>query len=266
MSHKKFSMKNNLLPHLSADNASLMHDEFVRNFWPIVGTANQSAILWLLDVYDDMEEAGMLKQNVKLHAKKCTEEIDRYHCRARMALGDRFAIWSDLTNNATHNIYPDCMRLYFSVKAKIDKELKQDESVASDIRAKIFTVNALLQIATAMYDTLVKKYQSQTIFNIHKNFDAARLSAVLHHWDIVTKSFSNVNGSVDLNSDKHCQMAIKVILNRFSDKEFINEAAGDAIRQNPAMHKHLTEEEYKDIVENGTKEKDTTEGEGKAEE
>lgn len=158
------------------------------------------------------------------------------------------------------------MKLYFCVKAKIDKDLEKQDGIPSDIRAKVFVVDALLQIAAALYDSLVHNYQSQTVFNIHKNFDAARLSSVLHHWGVVTKNFSKVKGSVDLNSDQNCQMSIKVILNRFSDKEFINEAAGDAIRQNPAMHKHLTEQEYKDIVENGTKEKDTTQGESKTEE
>lgn len=149
-------MKTNLLPHLSADKANDLRGEFIRNFWPVIGTANQCAALWLLDCYDELEDAGLLKKEIKKSANSCSKAIDTYYRTARLSLGDRFPIWSDLCNNATHNIYPDCMKLYYCVKSAIDRN-EHSSDIPSEIRAKVFTVHALIQVANAMYDSLTKK-------------------------------------------------------------------------------------------------------------
>lgn len=256
-----------MLPIFSLDKAAELHGEFVRDFWPIIGTANQTCIRWFLETYDQLEEQGMLQRDIKRHCNECNKSIETYQRYVRNSLGDRFAVWSDITNVATHNLYPDVVRLYFSVKSAIDKHETRSDSKAipSDLRAKVFVAHTFAQITVGMYDSLRDLYQHQTIYNIQKDFKDARFGAVMHHLGALTKFFAQTKGVVDLNEDDNCKLGVKVILKRFETKDFINEAISDAIHQNPNIYDSLSDEE-KDIIDNGPKKKDTTKSESQTKE
>ena len=223
------------------DDADRIVNEMSEHFWPMIGTANQMAFQAIDDAVEMMKEAGMLREMEKVHALKAIVEYHRYEFAAYQHFNDgRYALWQDLIGRAAEKMEPDVVKLYCSIKTVIDRHGVRQ----SDVLAQIQTGLALVTLATMMFDGLVNLYQPRTMINVTDRFKAYRLTSVERHWREVGEiTGRRVMQDVNLRDDPTCQLGVRVILERFTSADILNEAAGEALRLNPEVLKYVTDEE-----------------------
>ena len=218
------------------EQAEALSDDMAQKFWPMIGTANQTAFYAMDDAIEAMEEAGMMRQQVKVKAQKAMQEYERYDKAVKRHFhdigDDRYYLWADLVARAAERLQPDVTKLYFAIKNKIDGGGVRN-SVAL---AKIQTALALVTLSTLMFDTMAAQYQRQTMIRIAETFQGGRLTAVERLW----KEVGDITGrqvmqDVNLRDDPTCMLGVQVILTRYQSAEFLNEAAGEALRLNPEI-------------------------------
>lgn len=214
--------------------AEKLGDEVAKHFWPMIGTANQVAFQTIDEAVDMMREAGMLRQREKVMALKALDAYERYQKRAydhfKEIDDDRYALWQDLIANAAVRLQPDIDRLFFAIKNVMDRQKVENSAVY----AKIQTGLALVTLSTLMFDTMIEKYQRQTLVNITDAFLPGRMTAMESCWKAVGEiTGRKVLQDVNLRDNEQCRLGIEVILNRYERADFLNEAAGVALRHNP---------------------------------
>ena len=218
-----------------------LYDELENHFWSRVGAANYIALNAMLEAYDAIEEAGMLKQQVKYWAKVAIKASEAYSKEAHSKMGDRYALWSDVVRLASDNLQNDVTHLYYSIKQMLDKYRIPHADICSHIQ----TAMALLTSAVLFYDGLVEHFQKQTFYNITKDFKVGRLTGVESSWREVARLTSKCKEEINLQEDYNCQLAMRVIFNKYGNMDFLNDAAQKAMPLNPAMAKYANEEDKK---------------------
>lgn len=216
--------------------ADTLCDEMAQHFWPMIGTANQTAYLAMDDAIEAMRDSGMLRQQVKVKATKAIQEYERYDKAVKQYfhdLGDdRYYLWADLVARAADRLQPDVDKLFFAIKNRIDEKRCRNSAVL----AKIQTAVALVTLSTLMYDTMAAQYKRQTMIKIAETFRGGRLTTVESNWKAVGDlTGRQVMQDVNLRDDPQCQLGVQVILARYQSAEFLNEAAGEALRLNPEI-------------------------------
>lgn len=218
------------------ERANSLCNDMAQHFWPMIGTANQTAFFAMDDAIDAMGKAGMLRQQAKVKAMKAVSEYERYDKAVKKYFhdigDDRYYLWADLVNRAAERLQPDVDKLYISIKNCIDGK-RVPNSVAL---AKIQTALALLSLSVLMYDTMAAQYQRQTMIRIAETFHGGRLTAVESNW----KAVGYITGKttmqdVNLRDDPQCNLGVRVILARYQSADFLNEAAGEALALNPGI-------------------------------
>ena len=218
--------------------ADALCDEMAQHFWPMIGTANQTAYLAMDDAIEAMQEAGMMRQQVKVRARKAMQEYERYDKAVKRHFheigDDRYYLWADIVARAAEKLQPDVMKLYFVIKNRIDEQ-RVKNSVAL---AKIQTALALVTISTLMFDTMAAQYQRRTMIRIAETFRGGRLTAVESNWKAVGEiTGRQVMQDVNLMDDEQCALGVQVILTRYQSAEFLNDAAGEALSLNPEIER-----------------------------
>lgn len=226
---------------MDADKARELYNELEDHFWSRVGAANGIAINAMIEAYDAIEDAGMLKQSVKLKANAAMSAIDKYQHACQKEMGDRYSLWSDVVRIAADNMQTDVNRLYYSIKNQLDKF----HIAHSDVCSHIQTSLALLTSSIVFYDGLVDHFQSQTFINITKDFRIGRLTAVENCWREVARLTSRCKEEINLQEDYNCQLAMRVIFKKYGDMDFLNDAAKKAMPLNPNMAKYALPQDKK---------------------
>lgn len=228
----------NSLYQQQIEQANELCDEMAQKFWPMIGTANQTAYIAMDDAVEAMRECGMLRQQVKVKAMRALAEYEAYDKAVRRHFQDmddnRYYLWADLVARAADRLQPDVDKLYYSIKNKID-EYRCKDSIAL---AKIQTALAMVTLSTLMYDTMASQFQRQTMIRIARTFRGGRLTAVESNWRAVGELTGKmVMPNVNLRDDPNCNLGIQVILTRYQSADFLNEAAKDALDVNPEIKK-----------------------------
>ena len=226
------------------DRYEELQDDMAKHFWSMIGTANQVAYVAIDDAVEQMREAGMLKQKQKQKALKALEEYHRYERNAYEHFRDvgmeRYGFWQDFVGRAADKLQPDVQRLHYAIKNVIDRVGVRN----SEVLASIQTGVALVTLSTLMYDTMAEQFQRQTMGDIRSLFRAGRMTAVERNWlEVGDVTGRQVMQDVNLKDDPQCQLGINVILTRYQSADFLNEAASEALRVNPAICEQLTDEE-----------------------
>lgn len=229
---------NNVAYQYEAQRANELVEDMAQHFWPMIGTANQTAFVAIDEAMEAMEACGMMRQQAKVKARKAIEEYERYDRAVKLhfeAIGDeRYYLWADLVSRAAERLEPDVTKLYYAIKQRID-EKRVRHSVAL---AKIQTALALVTLSTLMFDTMVAQYQRRTMVNISEAFRGGRLTAVENNWKAVGWiTGRQVMQDVNLRDDPQCMLGVQVILTRYESADFLNEAAGEALALNPEIEK-----------------------------
>lgn len=228
-----------MLPHLNSGKAADVYDLTAKTFWPMVGTANQSAYDAVTDAYDVIDEAGLMRRDVKKHCNESMKSFENYLRQGRLALGDRYYLWSDMTVNASAGLKDDVERLRYSIELTLQKNKVTD----ARLRSYVFLAQAMVDMSVMIFDTLMEEAQKQTAWDITSSFMPARMGAVKRAWGAVAEHFGRTEGMIDLNKNENCQIGMKVILTKYQTMDFMDSAAHKALRYNPDMTKYLTEEE-----------------------
>ena len=97
----------------------------------------------------------------------------------------------------------------------------------------------MVTLATLMFDTMMSQFQRQTLVNITHAFKPGRLTAMESCW----KAVGEITGKrclqdVNLRDNEQCRLGVEVILQRYEKADFLNEAAGVALRHNPDVLSH----------------------------
>ena len=220
------------------ERANELCEEMAQKFWPMIGTANMAAYQAMDDAVDMMRDCGMLRQQVKVKALKALAEYERYDKAVKAhfhSIGDdRYYLWADLVARAAGRLQPDIDKLFFAIKNKIDSY-----GVSNSLTyAKIQTALALVTLSTLMYDTMAAQFQRMTMIQIADTFRGGRLTACESLWKQVGEvTGRQVLAYVDLKDDPACILGVQVILTRYEKADFLNEAAGEALRLNPEIEK-----------------------------
>ena len=230
---------NDILMRSENDKAEKLADEVAKHFWPMIGTANQVAYEAIDEAVEEMRAAGMLRQQEKVKALKALQEYERYQKTAyehfKAIDDDRYPLWQDLIANASAKLQPDVKRLYFAIKNEIDRCGVEN----SRVYAAIQTGLALVTLSTLMFDTMMSQFQRQTLVNITHAFLPGRLTAMESCWKAVGEiTGKKVLKNVNLRDNEQCRLGIEVILQRYERADFLNEAAGVALRHNPDVLYH----------------------------
>ena len=222
--------------------AEEVFEEMSKVFWSMQGTANQCAYLAIDDAVEKMQQAGMMRQQVKVKALKAMQEFRKYEKLVfqhfKIMDDDRFYLWSDMTSRAADNLQGDVDKLYFAIKSVIDRYNVPN----SEVHAKIQAAMAITELSILMYDTMVQRYQRQTMVPIGNAFSGGKLTAVQSNWrEVAHLTGRRVLPAIDLNEDKTCHLAIQVILTKYQQADFMNEAAAEALKLNPNCAKYANE-------------------------
>ena len=216
------------------EKANHLSDEMAHQFWPMIGTANQCAYAAMDEAVEAMKECGMFRQQVKAKAQRAMLEFEKYEAAAHKhfdALGNNtWGLWQDLVCRASDKLQPDIQKLYFAIKNVIDKYGVKN----SYALAKIQTALALVTMSTLMYDTMVEQFQRQTPISLKQTFSAGRLTASESCWRMVGYITGNQTlRDIDLAHDEACALGVRVLLAKYQSADFLNDAAGEALRLNP---------------------------------
>ena len=228
----------------NAQQADRVQDEMAQHFWVMIGTANQTAFMAIEDAIEAMQVAGMYKHQQKQKAQAALAAYDRYQDAAYQhyqSIGDdRYPLWQDLIGRAALKLQPDVQRLFFAIKNVIDRQKVRNAAVLAQIQTGV----ALITLSTLMYDTMAEQFQRQTMGDIRSVFRGGRLTAVERNWlEVGDVTGRQVMQDVNLKDDPACQLGINVILTRYQSAEYLNDAASEALRVNPAICEQLTDEE-----------------------
>lgn len=213
--------------------ANKLADEMAYKFWPMIGTANQCAYAAMDDAVEAMKACGMFRYQAKAKATRAMQEFEKYEHEAYKhfnELGNNtWGLWQDLVCRASDKLQPDIQKLYFAIKNVIDKYGVKN----SDALAKIQTALALVTLSTLMYDTMVEQFQRQTPFSLKEVLQGGRLTASESCWREVGSFTGNqVLKDVDLAHDEACALGVRVLLTKYQSAEFLNDAAGEALKLN----------------------------------
>ena len=228
----------------NAQQADRVQDEMAQHFWVMIGTANQMAYMAIEDAIEAMQAAGIYKHQAKQKAQAALVAYDRYQDAAyrhyQSIDDDRYPLWQDLIGRAALKLQPDVQRLFFAIKNVIDRQKVRNAAALAQIQTGV----ALITLSTLMYDTMAAQYQRQTLLDVHRMFDGGRLTAVESCWKAVGEfTGRQVMQDINLRDDPTCQLGIEVLLRRYQDADFLNEAAGEALRLNPQSWHHATPED-----------------------
>jgi hypothetical protein len=154
------------------------------------------------------------------------------HAIAGHALQDAQAFWKTLSGG---EVQPDVKRLYFAIKNELDRCGVQNSRVYASIQTGL----ALVTLATLMFDTMMSQFQRQTLVNITHAFLPGRLTAMESCWKAVGEiTGKKVLKDVNLRDNEQCRLGVEVILQRYERADFLNEAAGVALRHNLDILSH----------------------------
>lgn len=211
------------------------------HFWPLIGTVNQIAGDAFFDAYDLLDERGLIKQSLKKPVNNTLKDWKKYQKTVQRSIGDKWYLWQDVVNIASHNINPDIIKLHMSIKRAMDRDRVSD----TDLRSAVHLTQTLLELSTMFFDSYLHQFQAKTMLDISKDFMFGRLTDMFCHWKPVTRYFSHCKNVIDLNEDPNVKLGVSIIIKRFSDTSFINDAAGKAMHLNPEMAKYAMEEDKK---------------------
>ena len=228
----------------NAQQAEAVQDQMAQHFWVMIGTANQVAYMAIEDAIEMMQDSGMYRQKQKQKAMAAVEAYRKYERAAyehyKVIEDDRYPLWQDLIGRAAEKLQPDVQKLFFAIKNVIDRSKVRNAAVLAQIQTGV----ALITLSTLMYDTMANQFQRMTLLNIHQMFNAGRLTAVESNWKAVGEiTGRQVMQDVNLRDDPACQLGINVLLTRYQQADFLNEAAGEALRLNPQSWHHATPED-----------------------
>ena len=238
--HNPYTLSQSLA-RIELEKANDLYDSMAQSFWPMIGTSNQTAYLAMDEAIEAMKECGMYRQQAKVKAQRAIDEYHKYErlCTQHfLSKGDnRYYLWQDLIGRAADKLEPDVTKLFFAIKNVIDR-YNVPNSVAL---AKIQTAMALVSLSCLMFDTMAEQFQRQTPVRIVEYFKAGRLTACESNW----KSLGEITGrqvlaNVDLSHDPACQLGVQVLLTRYQAADFLNDAAGEALRLNPEIEREYT--------------------------
>jgi len=238
---------NDILMKSENGKAEKLADEVAKHFWPMIGTANYVAYKAINQASEMMRVAGMLRQQEKVKALKALEAYDLYEKRVKDHFveinDDRYKLWKDLVRKASELLQPDIDKLYYAIKNELDRCGVQNSRVYASIQTGL----ALVTLSTLMFDTMMSQFQRQTLVNITHAFLPGRLTAMESCWKAVGEiTGKKVLKDVNLRDNEQCRLGVEVILQRYERADFLNEAAGVALRHNPDV---LSNEERKAFLQ-----------------
>lgn len=202
---------------------------FESRLWYFVGLANAVSGNAITDAYDGIEDAGLLKMQVKYDAKKALRAYDTYLARFQRQFGSKFAIWQDMLRIAADDMRPDVQRLTDALKVMLAKHLEKD----IDLLALVITADGMLSVSTALYDDVVRYFQQQTPLDIQQGYHFCRLSSAAVAWRRLTNHFQDTPYIIDPNQDDGVGNAMSNIIERYRTiHPTLERAAKDSITLN----------------------------------
>lgn len=191
----------------------------------ILGAANTIVGKKLYDLVEWMQkDKALYRFKVKHLVNEALRSFQRYESLHYQNFGERYEFFLDYLNEIEDALEPDIQKMYFSIKAVLDKAKVEK----SELFAKINTTTSLAEISVFLYDRLIKECEEQTGFDFNELMRPGRLTGTLHYLDELEKLVCRAKG-VDLNKDKNSNLAAKIIAEKLLNEDVLENAAKTAL-------------------------------------
>ncbi len=241
-------------PYISAANKAALEttmqrvDKISAAAYVIVLCVNDIADTALRDAVAALRTTQYYKHDVKRTVRLCLDKYDALSRRIESNLKHRFVFWMDLVDNYSATMQPHVEKLYWSVKARFDRDREKD----SDVKARLITAEFMLDTAAsnfkAYFDAMAERYG----VDVRSAFCEADLTGIRrlfsHVCDIVLARKAG-DRSINFASDANCNLAGRCIANNMVSASVINEAGRAALEAHPEfIPEGVSLEEYAKIL------------------
>ncbi len=214
-------------------------------FYIVIGAVNDLASHAMTDAMEAVRKSGHYRHSVKYHIREAQRKFDGYERMMKEQLTDRFPLFMDITDEVYEMIRPDMEKLYFSFKSELDKHREPE----SELKARMETAIAMLDLAVYMFDRFFDSARERTKADFRPMFLPGRLGGVAKSWHEAFAPLDKSKDTIDFNESGTCRMALRVIEVKLTGEELFNRAGAMAIRLNPDCEKYLSEEDKKILKE-----------------
>ncbi len=241
-------------PYISAANKAALGnteqtvDRISAAAYVIVLCVNDIADAALRDAVDELRGTKYYRHEVKRTCRMCLDKYDTFGKRVETVLKDRFQFWMDLADAYSESMQPHIDKLYWSVKACLDRNFEADSSV----KARLITAEFMLDTAASNFKAYFDAMAARYGVDIRSWFREADLSGIRHLFtrvcDIVLARNAG-SRSIDFVADHNCNLAGRCIANLMISADVINAAGRAAILANPdVVPEGVDIEEYAKII------------------
>lgn len=213
--------------------------EDVDKMWAKIVTSvclcNDIANTAMVDAKHILTNNGYNKRETKYYINKSFEEYNKYYAKLKYHLYNSYSLYTELTTAFDDEILKDVDKLYWSIKAIMDKYNEKD----SAIKAKVELARTLIEYACWYYDKFIEKAFEIFKQDYRRIFEDIRLTNVLYWWNKVTDRVDNntTGATIDLNKDKNCKLAFEIIERKLSNAKLLEKVGETAIKNDKLYNK-----------------------------
>lgn len=177
------------------------------------------------------------KREIKLYINNAFREYNKYYSQLKYHLYKSYSLYTELTTAFDEEITDDIDKLFWSIKAIMDKYNEKD----SDIKARIETARTLIEYGCWYFDKFMEKAFEIFKQDYRRIFQDIRLTNVLFWWDKISEKIDDkkTNTIIDLNKDKNCKLAFEIIERKLSNAKLLEEVGKTAIKNDKLYNKHI---------------------------
>lgn len=245
MSYTYMGRRHTIGVNISQRNAEQVFDNLNSTINLVVGAANTIAGKALYElIKEEMPKYPKLwRQGAKKYGNEAMKAFQTYESIHYTNFGERYGCFIDYLDCIEDAVQEHVDKIYWSAKAVMDKA----RDPLSEIRAKVETVHALLDIAIRIYDKMLALTKEASGMDFSAVLHAARLDRVFEPY----KKFANIvnkrqkgEPQIDLMQDANCNLAIQIILAKLSNEDVLDEAVRKSLEWHPEVKKNFEQGKY----------------------
>ena len=192
-----------------------------------------SAYTQFCELVDAIEDTPYYRNNTKRMLNRCAKWYETYWKRAKVAYGERYALYTDYANKCAGMVDRDVKLFYYSIKSALDKTRVKD----SDIKAQVLLTAELIRVSADFHVNYWRIAGEQTGFrNLGKPFWYADTTQLLSMYNGFASTICTQEEADVLDHDTNSRIALRAILSKCENDDNLGTAAREAIMLNAEQH------------------------------
>lgn len=215
---------------VNLDQMRLAYEEASTQFNLVSGPLYFAAEQQWLTAHDMLQETKDYRHQVKQLSRRIDEAWRQYHKKTAQAFQDKHALMVDYCVECYDKaLESDCEKMLYSIKRVMDR--KGMEGTA--LKARLVTAREMAAHCVNFFRTYWRKASEMAGYEgMEKPFLYAEMSPALSPlWTLSEIMAKGCTGEM-LAEDSDCRLALKVIVNRLYNNDWIDEMGVNAMRLN----------------------------------